>query len=81
MTVRSVELTHDRLMVAWYCLHDMMYVPTMSAADTGILREALLIVGEKAREVALAEQMQKEEVFAVTQDILEEMTRHGRQTE
>ena len=48
MTTRSVELTHERLMEAWFVLHDMMYVPTTSAADVAVLMEARALVADKA---------------------------------
>lgn len=80
MTNRSVELTHERLMEAWFVLHDMMYVPTTSAADVAILMEARSLVAEKAKDVLDATQMHIEDMALEAADMVQNL-QHGRQAD
>ncbi len=73
MTTRSVELTHERLMEAWFVIHDLMYVPTTSAADVAILMEARSLIAEKAKEVLDATQMHREDMALEAADMVENL--------
>jgi hypothetical protein len=81
MTIRSVELTHDRLMDAWFVIHDILYTPTTSAADVAILIEARTIIADRAKEVLDAKQMHLEDVALEAADMAQNLRDHGRQTD
>ena len=77
MTTRSVELTHERLMDAWFVIHDMLYTPTTSAADVAVLMEARAIIAARAQEILWATQMHLEDVAMETADMVQNLKEHS----
>ena len=81
MISRSTDLTHERLMDAWFTIHDIIYTPQTSAASVAILMEARSIIAERAKEVLDAKMMHMEDVAMECADMVQNLKEHSGRAE